>query len=60
MRCLNGGSVTPDRLRAWIRDDLHVQAYLRQRFAAEERREALLAEWTADLRRRTTVVLLEP
>ena len=37
-----------------------MQAYLRQRFAAEERREALLAEWTADLRRRTVIVLLEP
>lgn len=59
-RILDVGGFTPERLRAWIRDDLHVQAYLRQRFAAEERREVLLAEWTADLRRRTTVVLLEP
>ncbi len=59
-RILVTGGFTPDRLRAWIRDDLHVQAYLRQRFAAEERREALLAEWTADLRRRTVIVLLEP
>jgi len=57
---LDAGGLTRDRLRAWVRDDLHVAAYLRQRFAAEERREVLLAEWTADLRRRTTVVLIDP
>jgi hypothetical protein len=31
-----------------------------KRCAAEECREALLAEWTADLRRRTVIVRLEP
>ena len=60
MRCLNGGGFTQERLRPRTGGELHVQAYLRQRFAAEERREALLAEWTADLRRRTVIVLLEP
>jgi len=37
-----------------------VQAYLRQRFAAEEHRGALLTEWTADQRWRTVIVRLEP
>lgn len=59
-RILATGGFTPDRLRAWIRDDLHVQAYLRQRFAAEEHRGALLTEWTADQRWRTVIVRLEP
>jgi hypothetical protein len=59
-RILDAGGMTPERLRAWIRNDLHVQAYVRQRFATEERRDVLLADWTADLRRRTTVVLIDP
>jgi hypothetical protein len=85
------------RLRAWVRDDLRIQAYLAQRFAAagvpteqeialaytqrraefekagttfEEatpllreqlsaaRRKELIADWVADLRRRTDVVLI--
>lgn len=60
MRCLSGGSVTQERLRPRTGDELHVQAYLRQRFSAEEHRGALLADWTADLRRRTVIVRLEP
>lgn len=59
-RVLAAGGLTPEQLRARMRDDLHVEAYVRQRFAAEERRDVLLAEWTADLRRRTAVVLLDP
>ena len=59
-RVLDAGGLTREHLRARVRDDLHVEAYLRQRFAAEERREALIAEWIADLRRRTPVVLIEP
>ena len=55
-RVLVTGGFTPDRLRAWIRDDLHVQAYLRQRFAAEEHREALLAEWSAHRGRRAVIL----
>ena len=64
------------RLRAWIRDDLRIAAYLEQRFAATadlsveqvapelrerlsaERRAGLIADWIADLRRRTPVVEL--
>jgi hypothetical protein len=84
-------------LRGWIRDDLRIAAYLRQRFAAvgtpsddevaayyashrdefartqatleaatpairerlaAERRDELIADWTADLRRRAKVVEL--
>lgn len=86
------------RLRAWVRDDLRIQAYLGQRFAAAgvpteqeislayitrraefekagtsfeqatpmlreqlaaARRRELIADWVADLRRRTDVVLLK-
>jgi phosphoserine phosphatase len=64
------------RLRAWMRDDLRIAAYLEQRFAATadltveqvapelrerlsaERRAGLIADWIADLRRRTPVVEL--
>ncbi len=85
------------RLRAWLRDDLRIQAYLAQRFAAAgapteqeialayterraefekagttfeqatpllreqlaaTRRKELIADWVADLRRRTDVVLI--
>lgn len=55
------------RLRSWVRDDLRLQAYLAQRFAAAgaagdpeaaARRRDLVAEWVADLRRRTPLVVL--
>jgi hypothetical protein len=40
-------------LREWLRDDLRIRAYLDQRFvAAPERRQRLIAEWLAALRRR--------
>jgi hypothetical protein len=54
------GGFTDSRLRAWIRDDLRIAAYLSQRFAADgpERRQSLIEDWVADLRRRTPVVEL--
>ena len=73
---LKASGFTEARLRAWIRDDLRIAAYLTQRFAAaadgpadqtapevreklsNERRERLIADWIADLRRRTQVVEL--
>jgi hypothetical protein len=62
VRCLNGGGFTQERLRPRTGGELHVQARRigGKRCAAEECREALLAEWTADLRRRTVIVRLEP
>ncbi len=97
LRTLDTVGFTDKRLRAWIRDNLRVQAYLAQRFAtagtptdsevaaayarqraefdqagqtyeqvapvlrdrlAVTRRRELIADWVADLRRRTDVVLL--
>jgi hypothetical protein len=41
------------RLREMLRDDLRIRTYLDQRFAtAADRREALVEEWLAGLRRR--------
>ena len=66
-RVYDSTGFTDARLRAWVRDDLRVQAYLAQRFAAAgaptapeapARRRELIADWVADLRRRTTVVIL--
>ena len=48
-------------LRAWLRDDQRIAAYLEQRFAAAEspeRRAELVTDWISDLRRRTPVVEL--
>jgi hypothetical protein len=48
-------------VRAWLRDDLRIAAYLKQRFAAAEspeRRAELITDWISDLRRRTPVVEL--
>lgn len=71
---LAAGGFTDARLRAWIRDDLRIAAYLEQRFAATadlsveqaapelrarlsaQRRASLIADWIADLRRRSLVV----
>jgi hypothetical protein len=55
------GGFTEARLRGWVRDDVRIAAYLDQRFAADgpERREALIADWLLDLRRRTPVVALK-
>ncbi len=73
---LAAGGFTDTRLRAWIRDDMRIAAYLEQRFAATadlsveqaapelrarlsaERRASLIADWIADLRRRSLVVEL--
>ena len=54
-RVLRDGGFAERRLRAWIRDDLRVEAYLQQRFAMDERRQDLIADWLSDLRRRTPV-----
>jgi hypothetical protein len=48
-----------DELRAWARDDLRMAAYIEQRFTDVERRRDLIADWIADLRRRTPVVELK-
>lgn len=57
---LEAGGFSESRLRAWLRDDLRIAAYLNQRFAADgpERRQSLIEDWVADLRRRTPVVEL--
>ncbi|MGE0460867.1 MAG: hypothetical protein AB7Q16_05820 [Vicinamibacterales bacterium] len=52
------GGFTEGRLRAWVRDDLRIAAYLQQRFVADERRADLIADWLSDLRRRAEVVIL--
>ena len=49
-----------ERIRAWVRDDFRIEAYLQQRFAADERRQDLIADWVSDLRRRAPVTLFEP
>jgi len=59
-RVLRDGGFAERRLRAWIRDDLRVEAYLQQRFAMDERRQDLIADWLSDLRRRTPVTLIAP
>ena len=57
---LRSGGFTEARLRAWLRDDVRIAAYLDQRFAADgpERRQSLIEDWVADLRRRTPVIEL--
>jgi hypothetical protein len=57
---LLAGGFAAGRLRAWIRDDLRVETYLQQRFATEERRQDLIADWVSDLRRRSPVTILDP
>lgn len=56
-RALDAGGFSDAWLRAWIRDDLRIAAYLEQRFAGD-RRTDVIADWIADLRRRTPVVEL--
>jgi hypothetical protein len=58
-RTLAAGGFTADRLRVWIRDDLRVQAYLRQRFVDDERRADLIADWVSDLRRRAEITVFD-
>jgi hypothetical protein len=52
----------PQRLRDVLRDDLRIRAYLDQRFvAAADRRQQLVADWLAGLRRRAELIdLLGP
>jgi hypothetical protein len=59
-KLLAAGGFTAERLRAWIRDDLRIESYLGQRFAADERRQDLIADWLSDLRRRTQITVFEP
>jgi len=59
-KLLAAGGFTAERLRAWIRDDLRIESYLGQRFAADERRPDLIADWLSDLRRRTQITVFEP
>jgi hypothetical protein len=56
-RALEAVGLTEQRLQSWVRDDLRIDSYLNQRFA-DDRRAALIADWIADLRRRTPVVHL--
>lgn len=58
-RVLSAGGFSHPRLRDWIRNDLRIEAYLSQRFAAGGTAAAdLVADWVADLRRRTVVIEL--
>jgi hypothetical protein len=57
---LDAGGFSEARLRAWVRDDRRIEAYMRQRFASDERRDDLIADWLSDLRRRAPVVVLPP
>jgi hypothetical protein len=57
VRALDAGGFSDRWLRAWIRDDLRIAAYLNQRFA-DERRADLIADWLSDLRRRAVVTEL--
>lgn len=61
-RVLAVGGFTEARLRAWIRDDLRIAAYLDQRFAptgaAGQSRADLITDWLADLRKRSPVIEL--
>ena len=60
LRVLRAGGFAERRLRAWVRDDLRIAAYLRQRFAMDERRQDLIADWVSDLRRRSPVTIIAP
>lgn len=53
---LAASAFTEAQLRTWWRDDLRMAAYIDQRFTDAERRADLVADWIADLRRRTPVV----
>ena len=56
-RVLLAGGFSEQWLQSWIRDDLRIASYLNQRFA-DDRKAALIADWIADLRRRTAVIQL--
>jgi hypothetical protein len=59
-RILAAGGFSLERLRAWVRDDLRIEGYLQQRFAADDRRQDLIADWVSELRRRAEVTILAP
>lgn len=53
---LAAAALSDSSLRAWARDDVRMSAYLDQRFTDPEKRADSIADWIADLRRRTRVV----
>jgi hypothetical protein len=54
---LSRSGIDEQHLRETLRQDLRIRAYLDQRFtAATDRREALIDEWMAGLRRRGDVI----
>jgi hypothetical protein len=55
---LAAAAFSESQLRAWARDDLRMTAYLDQRFTDPDKRADLIADWLADLRRRTPVLEL--
>jgi hypothetical protein len=48
--------IDEEHLRETLRQDLRIRAYLNQRFAADARRQTLIDEWLASLRRRGDIV----
>lgn len=53
--------LTRDQLRRHIRDDLRITTYLNQRFgatAAQPERQAIIASWIVELRKRADVTIL--
>ena len=55
---LAAAAFSENLVRAWARDDLRMSAYLDQRFTDPDKRADLIADWIADLRRRTPIVEL--
>ena len=57
---LERSGLTEARLRERLRDDLRIDAYLDQRFAADtpEKRRAMIDDWIGGLRRRAEIVNL--
>jgi hypothetical protein len=55
---LAAAAFSESQLRVWARDDLRMTAYLDQRFTDPDKRADLIADWLADLRRRTPVLEL--
>jgi len=53
---LQRSGVDEKHLRETLRQDLRIGAYLDQRFAAADRRQTMIGEWIAGLRRRGDVI----
>jgi len=49
------GGMTEATLRAWLRDDLRITAYVDQRFPASGDRAAAITAWIAELRQRAGI-----